>query len=124
MICYVQSITDEIDRMERVTFVADSPLCGFVGIAHLIQPYDSQPYAYLENIFVLDGYRGQGVGSKLLWHVIDLADAFDWELRLKVKKDNQARTLYERKGFCFHHNCLFGETIWLARPRQSEATDA
>jgi ribosomal protein S18 acetylase RimI-like enzyme len=70
-------------------FTADEPGYGFV-----------RPDVPELCLCVLPGYRGEGVGSRLLDAVINEADHQALtELSLSVEEGNPARRLYERFGF-------------------------
>ncbi|OTG91590.1 GNAT family N-acetyltransferase [Acinetobacter sp. ANC 3813] len=72
-----------------------------VGIVHVIE-HDScwtiQPYAYLQDLFTLDEYRGQGVARKLIQQVYDTAMArqCDRVYWLTHHNNETAQKLYDR----------------------------
>lgn len=73
-----------------------------IGICTLyLQPYKKLAHQCEFGIIVAPGYRGQGVGSLLLDHLIHLAKTnFKIELlHLQVYQDNPAINLYSRYGF-------------------------
>lgn len=73
-----------------------------IGLATLyLQPYKSLMHQSEFGIIVAPGFRGQGVGSKLLQELIHLAkNSFNIEiLHLQVHEGNPAIHLYKRFGF-------------------------
>lgn len=62
-------------------------------------------YGYVDDatpeltIAVLPGFRGKGVGSRLLQGLLDAAEASYPAISLSVAKTNPARRLYRRFGF-------------------------
>ena len=76
---------------------------GPVGYAFVFETYSTflaRPTLYLEDLFVLPDYRGQGIGGRLLQHCVGLAQArgcgrmewtcLDWNTR--------AQAVYEKMG--------------------------
>ena len=73
-----------------------------VGVATLyLQPYRKLMHQCEFGIIVANGYRGKGIGAKLLKSLIHLAkEQFRIELlQLQVYSDNPAINLYRRFGF-------------------------
>ncbi len=73
-----------------------------VGLCTLyLQPYKKLAHQCEFGIIVAPGFRGKGVGSTLLDHIIHLAKTnFKIELlHLQVYEDNPAISLYRRYGF-------------------------
>ncbi|OTG82723.1 GNAT family N-acetyltransferase [Acinetobacter sp. ANC 5054] len=72
-----------------------------VGIVHIIE-HDScwtiKPYAYLQDLFTLEEYRGQGIARKLIQHVYDIAMArkCDRVYWLTHETNEIAKLLYDR----------------------------
>lgn len=66
---------------------------------------ENRGYGYVNNttpelsIALQPAYRGQGIGTELLTHLLDDAAAYYPALSLSVSPDNPARRLYERLGF-------------------------
>ena len=54
---------------------------------------------YLNGIYLLPAYQGQGLGSQILRDVMAGAKQSDRPVRLQVLAGNPARRLYERLGF-------------------------
>jgi ribosomal protein S18 acetylase RimI-like enzyme len=51
------------------------------------------------SVAVMDGYRGRGLGSRLIKQLLDAADARYPGISLSVSPDNPAANLYRRLGF-------------------------
>ena len=72
-----------------------------VGIVHVIE-HDScwtiKPYAYLQDLFTLEEYRGQGIARKLIQQVYDTAMArhCDRVYWLTHERNDTAQKLYDR----------------------------
>lgn len=57
-------------------------------------------YLWLKELFLLPEYQNQKIGSKVLEHSINKAQAVNKDLRLQTLKENiGAKKLYERFGF-------------------------
>jgi ribosomal protein S18 acetylase RimI-like enzyme len=48
---------------------------------------------------LLPGYRGRGIGTKLLRHLLSEAEKRYAAISLSVSESNPARRFYEREGF-------------------------
>ena len=55
-------------------------------------------FAYLTNVYTRPAYRNQGIGSKLLTHVLAWAEAQDLEALLVWPSEN-SKEFYRRSGF-------------------------
>ena len=76
----------------------DGPELIGVGAISL-DPYEPAPgLARLRHVYVLKLRRGQGIGQRLVEHLIDHARSHFQVLRLKTENPHAAR-LYERLGF-------------------------
>lgn len=66
----------------------------------------------LGEFYLLDGFRGRGLGTRILVHLLGLADAAALSVRLEYLKWNPVGALYRRHGFVderdteFHHHLL------------------
>ncbi len=76
-----------------------------VGMASVFEyrrmPRPGRPYSrwgYVSNMFVLEGYRGRGIGSALLAAIIEAADERAYT-RLVLSPSARAVSFYERAGF-------------------------
>ncbi len=63
--------------------------------------FAAKPLINIHDFVVLDGYRGQGIGQRLMIHVCDFAkDKGYCKVTLEVLKGNvPAKTVYEKSGF-------------------------
>ena len=100
-------LRENLDREDYVVLLAtlqgkgDDPI-GMIE-AHIVQPYDlfePKLVLHIRSVYVEPGYRGEGVGQRLL------KEALEWgkrksceEAELNVLVGNSARRLYERMGF-------------------------
>jgi ribosomal protein S18 acetylase RimI-like enzyme len=51
------------------------------------------------DIALAPGFRGRGIGTRLLRSLMDEADASGRKLSIHVEMNNPARSLYDRLGF-------------------------
>jgi ribosomal protein S18 acetylase RimI-like enzyme len=85
-----------------VLFVLDND--EYAGLATCFvnfSTFKARPYINLHDIFVLDKYRGKGLGRKLLEKIIEIAIEKDCcKVTLEVREDNLlAKNLYRELGF-------------------------
>ncbi len=79
----------------------DSPVIGTMQLAFRLTTWKAALYVYLEDFFVEEAYRGQGIGSAML----DLAKQIARErgcVRMDLdvlEKSGEARRFYARRGF-------------------------
>jgi ribosomal protein S18 acetylase RimI-like enzyme len=66
----------------------------FVGFARVITDYTI--FAYLLDLFILEGYRGQGLGKSLVDHIVNDEAFKNVRWRLDTK---DAHGLYRKFGF-------------------------
>jgi ribosomal protein S18 acetylase RimI-like enzyme len=80
---------------------------------------DERGYGYVDEetpelgMAVLPGYRGRGVGSDLLRHLLEAAGAVYRSVCLSVSADNPAVRLYERAGF--EGVCECGDSLTMVK---------
>lgn len=90
---YNEIIYNDLSRY----FIAlvDDKRVGYIG------SWMTVPNAEILNLFVIEKYRGQGIGSRLIQAVIDRCEAEDIaDLTLEVRPSNTfAVELYEKLGF-------------------------
>ena len=67
---------------------------NMLGFARVVS--DGVAFAYLMDVFILEEYRGQGLGRKLVQHIIDYPD---FEVRLFLLGTWDAHGLYKKLGF-------------------------
>ncbi|GGP24735.1 GNAT family N-acetyltransferase [Silvimonas amylolytica] len=54
---------------------------------------------YLQNLYLVPGMSGQGLGAAVLRQILDQADASGLPVRLEVLIESDAARFYERHGF-------------------------
>jgi len=90
-----------------IAMVADDPEQGVIGIvtSHVFPSiHDTEPVAWLTTLVVLDGVRGQGVGSQLVSFVEEWA-AKNGAPRITVtshKRRERTHGFYERRGYDYN----------------------
>jgi GNAT superfamily N-acetyltransferase len=79
---------------------AAGALVGMVQVNERFSTWDGGHYGYIEDFFVVEERRGQGVGALLLARIEELGRARGWvRLDLDVISSNDATRLYERAGY-------------------------
>jgi GNAT superfamily N-acetyltransferase len=80
---------------------ADARLAGYIALCRGFSIEFSGFDAFIDEFFLLPGFRGQGVGKRVLELVADAARGLDINaLHLEVARDNAAaRRLYAGAGF-------------------------
>lgn len=80
--------------------VGDEP-CGMLSLAIVPTTEGAGCFGYLDDVFVLEQYRGQGIGAKLMREALNHARKSGCvRVELGTRRDNvRARHLYERLGF-------------------------
>ncbi len=81
--------------------VVGDELCGMLSLAIAPTTQGAACFGYLDDIFVLEQYRGQGIGTKLMREALNHARKSGCvRVELGTRRDNiRARRLYERLGF-------------------------
>jgi ribosomal protein S18 acetylase RimI-like enzyme len=81
--------------------VVGSELCGMVSVAIASTTQGAGCFGYLDDVFVLERYRGQGIGTELMRQALSYARRSGCvRVELGTRRDNiRARRLYERLGF-------------------------
>jgi ribosomal protein S18 acetylase RimI-like enzyme len=69
--------------------------------------------AFVDELFILEEFRGQGVGSKAIDHaIVECKKAGVHAIRLEVTRDNtEALRLYKKLGFEDFERCLLTKII-------------
>lgn len=78
-----------------------------IGRAYIYLMYNDlhdQPFALMEDVYVDESYRGEGVGSNLVKHVIELAKEANCYKLIATSRiaRPQVHELYKRLGFAQH----------------------
>jgi GNAT superfamily N-acetyltransferase len=117
---------DEVKAERALAGLLADPLLGrvwliesdgaVVGYAVLTLGYSLEfggRYALLDELFIAEPHRGQGLGRQVLARLEEVCRDFGvMALRLEVERANRgARSLYERVGFEVHERDLM--TLWL-----------
>jgi len=81
--------------------VVGDELCGMASLAIAPTSQGAGCFGYLDDVFVLEQYRGQGIGIKLMREALNHARKGGCvRVELGTRRDNiRARRLYERLGF-------------------------
>ena len=88
-------ITSKNPFIRRFEYFIDDLSVGYLEYSLI---YDRME---IDNIMVLDEYRGRGVGTKLMAHLVSLAIDYRVDnITLEVRVSNEiARNLYKKFGF-------------------------
>ena len=82
---------------EYYKIICNNEMVGFIGI----KDYEKEIYLY--RFFIDEKYRGKGIGTIALSHIINMAKDQNKDMSLEVMGENIARNLYERLGFKTHY---------------------
>jgi N-acetylglutamate synthase-like GNAT family acetyltransferase len=88
--------------IERVKKSIDNSICfgmydsegNMVGFARVVT--DKVVFAYLMDLFIFEAYRGKGLGTELVQHIIEHPDL---QVRLWFLSTKDAHGLYKKFGF-------------------------
>ncbi|MGF1480162.1 MAG: GNAT family N-acetyltransferase [Cyanophyceae cyanobacterium] len=88
----------------RISVKADGAEIGRAYLYLMRNDWHEQPFALLEDVFVNQSYRGQGIGSKLVKQAIELAKEADCYKLIATSRTSrpQVHKLYQRLGFIQH----------------------
>lgn len=85
--------------LEGYVIVSEDEILGYIMLAKSFSTEFGKSCIWLEDIYVKDGYRGKGLGEKLMNFVIDKY-AKNSIIRLEVEEENErALNLYKKSGF-------------------------
>ena len=78
----------------------DSKIVGFAHFRSLPSPLDSCEVGFLDDLFVLQEYRGKKIGYSLIEKVHQIGKSKNWPYINWITKDDNytARTLYDKKS--------------------------
>jgi len=104
-------VEQQLDTAWRVVGVYESATGNMIGFARAIS--DGVGFAYLADVYIAEGFRGQGLGVELVATMIDRGPgaSFRWTLHT-----SDAHGLYERFGF------TRPDRTYLERPGKPQAT--
>ena len=76
----------------------DSKIVGFAHFRSLPSPLDSCEVGFLDDLFVLQEYRGKKIGYSLIEKVHQIGKSMNWPYINWITKDDNytARTLYDK----------------------------
>lgn len=86
--------------IEAIVADTSTQIVGFALFLHNYSTFLTKPGIYLEDLFVLPDYRGNGIGKALILHVAKIAvdrgcGRFDWSV---LDWNESAIAFYERMG--------------------------
>lgn len=83
-------------------FIYDGAVAGYALISKTFSQEAGGMVWWIEEIYILPQYRGKGIGSKYLRHLLDTRPPSVKRFRLEVELENEgAVALYRRLGFDF-----------------------
>ena len=84
--------------VEGFVFIVEGEVIGYGMLAKSFSTEFGSECIWIEDIYLEEGYRNQGIGSKFIQYVKDTY--FDKVLRLEAESDNaKAIKAYEKNGF-------------------------
>ncbi|MBQ4061547.1 MAG: GNAT family N-acetyltransferase [Christensenellaceae bacterium] len=87
---------------ECFIFEKDENAAGFALIAKTFSQEAGGLVCWIEELFIRDEYRGQGIGSEFLTEYEKIMPKGTKRLRLEIEPDNElAAKLYKRMGYDF-----------------------
>lgn len=97
---FIEVILAEIETQDINDQALNNQVVGFALFFHNYSTFLSKPGIYLEDLFVLPEYRGQGVGKTLIYHLAKLAVArncgrLEWSV---LEWNVNAIAFYEKIG--------------------------
>ena len=95
-------LSDRIKNHESVIYIAydDENAIGFTQLYPLFSSVSMQPMFLLNDLYVEDNYRNQGIGNMLIDKAKQLCKTLNYKgLGIQTASDNPAQHLYLRVGF-------------------------
>jgi len=104
-------LNERFRHEECIVFLAEKEqkAAGFTLLYKTFSSVSMQPFFVLNDLFVIPGYRQNGIGRMLLEKAKELCISLDYKgLALETATDNPAQALYEKLGWkkdshCFHY---------------------
>jgi ribosomal protein S18 acetylase RimI-like enzyme len=98
-------------RIELLVAEADGEVVGYATCMLQFSPWMGRDYLFLDDLYVRDELRGQGIGSRLLKHVGALALERGAGVRWHVEVENRsAQKLYRALGAALREKLI---AYWL-----------
>ena len=96
----IDACTSDNPFLDGYVIDSENQILAYAMVAKSFSTEFGKPCVWIEDIFVKDLYRGQGLGADLLNFIT--AEYTDCIFRLEVEKENeQAVKLYKKSGFTF-----------------------
>jgi GNAT superfamily N-acetyltransferase len=95
-------LTERIMNKQSIIYIAyvDEHAVGFTQLYPLFSSVSLQPMYLLNDLFIEDNYRNQGIGKLLIDETKALCQKHNHKgLAIQTASDNPAQHLYERLGF-------------------------
>ncbi|MCB0461114.1 MAG: GNAT family N-acetyltransferase [Flavobacteriaceae bacterium] len=95
-------LTKRLKRNESIIYIAydEENAVGFTQLYPLFSSVTMQPMFLLNDLYVEDNYRNQGIGNMLIDKAKQLCKTLNYKgLAIQTAQDNPAQHLYERLGF-------------------------
>ncbi|PTM04189.1 MAG: GNAT family N-acetyltransferase [Bacteroidetes bacterium] len=95
-------LTERIKNNQSVIFIAyeEENAVGFTQLFPLFSSVSMEPMYLLNDLFIEDNYRNQGIGKLLIDEAKKLCQNLNYKgLAIQTASDNPAQHLYERLGF-------------------------
>jgi len=95
-------LTERIRNNQSVIYIAydEEHAIGFTQLYPLFSSVSMQPMYLLNDLFIEDNYRNQGIGKLLIDEAKKLCQNLNYKgLAIQTASDNPAQHLYERLGF-------------------------
>lgn len=95
-------LTKRLKRNESIIYIAyeEEYAVGFTQLYPLFSSVTMQPMFLLNDLYVEDNYRNQGVGNMLIDKAKQLCKTLNYKgLAIQTAQSNPAQHLYERLGF-------------------------
>lgn len=94
----IENCVNDSPYLEGFVFVEDGEVVGYAMIAKSFSTEFGRPCVWIEDLYLLSAYRGQGVGSRFFAFLEDKYPAC--LLRLEVEEENRrAVHVYQKNGF-------------------------
>ena len=95
-------LTERIQNKQSVIYIAfdEEHAVGFTQLYPLFSSVSMQPMYLLNDLYIEDNYRNQGIGKLLIDEAKVLCQELNYKgLAIQTASDNPAQQLYERLGF-------------------------